>query len=142
MAICLKFSRCTGRADLFTRHILASIFRSHLGFQENWDCFIIHSYQVKELYTTLCCLHRVYKIFRCYSGAWQASIVTSIWAFSVTHGHNKQSTLNLQMHILRKEKKKKEVPEVRKEECKILVSNRQEKWIIPEFYRYHRYQTN
>jgi len=39
MTICQNCSPRIGRADLFTRHIFASILRFHLGFQENWELF-------------------------------------------------------------------------------------------------------
>lgn len=77
------------RADLFTRHILACILRSHLGSQENWELFHNSQPSIESTLHCLCCLHRVYKIFRFYRGIWRDSFVTSILKLWAAHGQGK-----------------------------------------------------
>lgn len=52
MAICLNCYPYRGRADLLAGHILASVLRFHLGFQENWELF--HNLQPSSESTLHC----------------------------------------------------------------------------------------
>ena len=57
------------RTDLFTRHILANILRSHLKSQENQRLFHHSEDQMKVLHIILCHEPGAYKVFKRYERA-------------------------------------------------------------------------